>query len=81
MQDLKAPLLVTADAPHRPKVQWLLLAALVVFLTLGAGMLALVYLHRQTALTTDALSHCRAELENDRIAKKLILEAVQGRYC
>jgi len=79
MQDLKAPLLASVEISPRPTVRLLLQAALVVLIMLGASTFALLYLDRQTTQTIDDLRHCQAELENDRIAKKLIIEAVQRR--
>lgn len=79
MQELKAPLLAPAEASRRPTVRLLLQAALVVLIMLGAGTCVLLYLDQQTTQTFDDLRHCQAELKNDRIAKNLILEAVQRR--
>ena len=76
---MKAPLLAPAEASRRPTVRLFLQAALVVFIMLGAGTFVLLYLDRQTTQTIDDLRHCQVELENDRIAKKLIFEAVQRR--
>ena len=80
MQGMRAPLLAREEASRRPPVRLLLLAALVLSATFGAGTLALVYLDWQTTKTTDDLHHCQAELKSYRIAKQLIIEAVQQRF-